>query len=155
MVTQNQFAYFKGLYDEENARQSALQDRAKYYLSLITFYSAFILFAAQNAKPDTVVLQVLFVLIIVPMLVAFLLSLLSIRVAKYEVASDPEQMIHHFGHAPPDDSTFFKQRIADLAVAYGRNSDVNDGKARLLSYAGYLLLAGILLHAIYILLKVT
>jgi hypothetical protein len=155
MATQAQFSYFKSIYDEENARQTSLQDRAKYYLSLITFYSAFILFVAQNAKPDTLILKVLFVLIIVLMLVAFLLSLLSIRVSKYEVASDPAEIIHDFGEAPQDDSDFFDRRIADFTVAYERNSKVNDGKALMLAFAGYMLLAGILLHAVFILLKVT
>jgi hypothetical protein len=89
------------------------------------------------------------------MLVAFLLSLLSIRVSKYEVASDPEQIIHHFGKTEQADGDFFNERIADYTIAYEHNSKVNDSKAHQLAFAGYLLLAGILLHAVYILLKVT
>lgn len=78
MATQQQFSYFKSIYDEENARQTSLQDRAKYYLSLVTFYSAFILFVAQNLKPDTLTFKLVFVTMIVSMLAAFLLSLWSI-----------------------------------------------------------------------------
>ena len=51
MATEKQYAFFKALYDEEVARQASLADRAKTYLSLITFYSAFILFAVEKLRP--------------------------------------------------------------------------------------------------------
>jgi hypothetical protein len=154
MATQQQFSYFKSIYDEENARQTSLQDRAKNYLSLITFYSAFILFVVQNLKPDTLTFKLVFVTMIASMLAAFLLSLWSIQVSQYEVPSDPAEIIHHFGKAPQEDSDFFDARLVDYTAAYTHNSKVNDRKAFQLTLAGYLVLAGIFMHAIYILLKI-
>ncbi len=153
MATQQQFSYFKSIYDEENARQTSLQDRAKYYLSLVTFYSAFILFVAQNLKPDTLTFKLVFVTMIVSMLAAFLLSLWSIQISQYQVPSDPKELIHHLGKAPQQDDDFFDARLADYAVAYTHNSKVNDRKALHLIWAGYLIFAGLFLHAVYILLK--
>jgi hypothetical protein len=37
MATEKQYLFFKSVYDEETARQASLQDRPKYYLSIITF----------------------------------------------------------------------------------------------------------------------
>jgi hypothetical protein len=149
MATEKQYLFFKGLYDEESARQTSLADRAKVYLSLMTFYSAFVLFAAEKLKPDTAVLKILFVATVASTLLAFLLSLWSIRISEYEALNDPQEIIAGFGTSPPEDEDFFDDRIVDFAVAYQRNSDVNDRKATQLTWAGFLLLAGIFLHACY------
>jgi hypothetical protein len=149
MATEKQYLYFKGLYDEESARQASLADRAKVYLSLMTFYSAFVLFAAEKLKPDTLVLKVLFVATVASTLSAFLLSLWSIRIAEYEALNDPQEIILGFGTSAPRDEDFFDDRMVDFAVAYQRNSNVNDKKAAQLTWAGFLLLVGIFLHACY------
>jgi hypothetical protein len=154
MATEKQYLFFKGLYDEENARQASLADRAKIYLSLITFYSAFVLFVAEKMKPDTPVLKGVFIGTVGSMLVAFLLSLWSIRVSEYEIPDDPQDIIAGFGAAPPEDEDFFDDRIVDFAVACQRNVAVNDEKAGQLTGAGYLLLAGIFLHACYFFAKI-
>jgi hypothetical protein len=154
MATEKQYLFFKGLYDEENARQTSLADRAKVYLSLVTFYSAFVLFAAEKLKPDTTALKIIFVGTVGSTLAAFLLSLWSIRVSEYEALNDPQEIITGFGTSPPEDEDFFDDRIVDFAVAYQRNSIVNDRKAVKLSWAGFLLLAGIFLHACYFFVKI-
>jgi len=154
MATEKKYLFFKGMYDEESARQLLLADRAKLYLSLMTFYSAFVLFAAEKLRPDTVTLKVIFVATVGSTLSAFLLSLWSIRVSVYEGVVNPQEIVAAFGTSPPDDEDFFAHRIVDFAVACQRNSAVNDRKARQLTYAGFLLLAGIFLHACYFFAKI-
>jgi hypothetical protein len=149
MSAANQYPFFKGMYDEECARQALLADRAKTYLSLITFYSAFMLFVAEKLKPETALQKTALALTIASILGGFLFSLLSIRVSKYETTNDPAKILHEFGKSPPDDETFFAKRIVDFAAAYEKNVPVNDGKALMLTRAGYLLLAGMVLHACY------
>jgi hypothetical protein len=155
VATEQQFAYFKSVYDEENARQALLQERAKNYLSLATFYSAFVLFVVEKLRPETTTPKIVFVATVGSMLAAFLFSLWSVRVSEYEALNDPEEIIHNFGTTPPEDQDFFDDRIVDYAVAYKRNSEVNDRKAFQLTLAGHLILVGIFMHAIYILLKIT
>ena len=149
MATEKQYLFFKSVYDEETARQASLQDRAKYYLSIITFYSAFILFVAEKLKPTNITLKVVFVAAVGSMLVAFLYSLWSIKISNYEAPSDPNEIIDGFQTAPPTDEDFFDDRIIDYAVAYERNSAVNDSKANQLSVAGYWMLVGLTAHALY------
>jgi hypothetical protein len=153
VATEQQYSYFKAIYEEESARQTSLQDRAKTYLSLITFYSAFILLVVQNLKPGTCAFRIIFALMILSMLGAFLLSLLSMQIADYEAPNDPVAVVTAFGTRPPHNAAFFADRIVDYAVAYQRNSKVNNRKATQQSWAGYLMLAGIFLHAVYVLFK--
>jgi hypothetical protein len=154
MATEKQYAFFKGLYDEEAARQASLADRAKTYLSLITFYSAFILFVVEKLRPQTLCLKSIFAAMIASMLGGFLLALSSIGVSDYEAINDPRDIIAGFGDTPPEDEDFFDDRIIDFTVAYERNSAVNDTKATKLTWAGHLLLLGIFLHASYIFLTI-
>jgi hypothetical protein len=83
MATEKQHLFFKGMYDEESARQLLLADHAKVYLSLMTFYSAFVLFAAEKLRPDTVCLKVIFVATVGSTLSAFLLSLSGLSMFPY------------------------------------------------------------------------
>jgi hypothetical protein len=153
VATEKQYQHFKSIFDAETARQGDLEDRAKSYLSLITFYSAFIAFVVQNERPDTLTFKTIFLLIVASMGLAFLLSLLSIRVTKYEIPSDPKEIINNYKTSPPSDDDFFDDRIIDYVVASQRNAAINDRKARLLIWAGYCVLVGISLHALYIFLR--
>ena len=151
MATEKQYLFFKSLYDEERARQTSLQDRAKTYLTLVTFYSAFVLFVVEKLTPINICTMLVFLAAMASMGIAFLLCILALNVSEYEGLNDPEQILNEEfkNNATPTDDDFFESRIADYAVAYTRNSAVNDSKANLVSYAGYLLLAGIVLHAAY------
>jgi hypothetical protein len=154
VATEKQYLFFKALYDEERLREASLADRAKTYLSLITFYSAFVLFATEHLKPDIVSLRLILGCTIIALIAGFLLSLWSIRVSNYEATSDPRKILHGF-RPPPEDDEFFDHRIVDFTVAYERNRLVNDEKARQLSLAGYMLLIGIFLHTGYFFLKMS
>ena len=153
MATEKQYLFFKSVYDEETARQASLQDRAKYYLSIITVYSAFILFVAEKLKPTTFTHKLVFVVAVGSMLAGFLFSLWSMKISAYETPSDPNEIIDGFQTAPPTDDDFFDDRIIDYAVAYERNSAVNDSKADQLTLAGYCMLVGLTAHALYVALR--
>ena len=155
MASEKQYLFFKGMYDEESARQALLADRAKTYLSLITFYSAFMLFVAEKLPPKTALQHTTLALTIASILGGFLCSLWSIRVSRYESINDPKQILIGFGTSPPDDERFFASRIVDFTAAYTRNVLVNDRKASMLTWAGYLLLAGMFLHACYFFLRIS
>jgi hypothetical protein len=151
MATEKQFQYFKSLYDEENAREEWLAQLAKTYLSLVTLYSAFVFFVAEaryRCKHTDLFATV------AAMALSFLLSLWSAKVSEYEAPSDPQEIIEEFGDSPPTDEDFFDERIIDFAVAYTRNSEVNDRKANQLTVAGYAILAGIVLQATYMAIRI-
>jgi hypothetical protein len=154
MASEKQYLFFKSLYDEEAGRTRQLRDHAKNYLSLATFYSAFVAFAIQQIKPSTFLPKVAFFATVICMLSAFLLALLASGIASFEIANDPKNIVDQFGDDPMSDEEFFDNRIADFVVACDRNSKVNDKKALQLMFGGYALLGGILLHACFIILSI-
>jgi hypothetical protein len=150
MATENQFAFFKSLYDEENERAKILGEHAKNNLGLATLYSAFILFVIEKQIADiTWSGKLFFCGAILLMLGAFLLSLMATQIASYQIPNEPTDIIEAFGDNPPTDEEFFDDRIIEYALACETNSSVNDRKADTLRYARYLLLGGIALHASY------
>jgi hypothetical protein len=155
MASEKQYLFFKSLYDEETERTKQLRDHAKNYLSLATFYSAFVAFAIQQKASVLCVQKVVFFATVLCMLSAFLLALWASGIASFEVANDPEAIVDQFGDEPMSDEEFFDNRIADFVVACERNSLVNDRKALELAIAGYALIGGIFLHACFIILSIT
>jgi hypothetical protein len=153
MATEQQFAFFKSLYDEESKRAQELHDHAKNNLGLATLYSAFILFVVEKLRPDTACSTAIFVSTVLCMLAAFLLSLWATQISIYEAVNEPADVLSEFGDIPPTDEEFFDNRIADYTVAYERDSLVNDRKAIQLLVARYFLLVGIALHACYFIVR--
>jgi hypothetical protein len=154
MASEKQYLFFKSLYDEEVQRTQQLRDHAKNYLSLATFYSAFVAFVVQQIKPSTPLPIAIFLASVICMLLAFLLALWASGIASFEVANNPEEIVDEFGDKPMSDEAFFDNRIADFVVASEGNCEVNDKKALQLVIAGYVLLGGIVLHACFIILSI-
>jgi hypothetical protein len=164
MTTERQYDFYKLLYDEEIARGEQLRSQAKHYLSLATLYSAFVIFfvdkvlpliEAENKHPSSVVaMKIVFLATICAMAASFLFSLLVVQVSTFEALTDPNDLIDQLkGNKAVTDKDFFDRRIADIAVAFERNTAVNDRKANFLQYAGYALLVGILLHATFFVIR--
>jgi len=151
MATEKQVAFFQSLYDIERERTASLRETAKNYVSLSSLYSAFIIFVTEKLQPTSVITKSLFGAAIITMLLAFLAALLVTQVATFEALTDPDEVINQFGVEPPTDADFFDNRIADYSVATQRNRIVNERKARYLAVAGYLILAGLAIHAAYFL----
>lgn len=153
MATENQFEFFRSLYEAENKRAALMQGHARDNLALATLYSAFLVFVVQNtasnSPPMTTVGKVLVSLCVGAMMLSFLLSLLATRVANFEIPTNPNAILDSFGREPPSDSEFFDDRIADYVVAYERCFPINERKGKLLLIARYFLLFGIFSHASY------
>ncbi|MEY9106947.1 hypothetical protein ABH999_003143 [Bradyrhizobium yuanmingense] len=150
MASEKQYLFFKSLYDEENERTKLLGEHAKNNLGLVTVYSAFIIFVMDKQVVSmTTIGKWLFIGAILLMLASILLSLLATQVAEFEVSTLPSKIFENFGDSAPTDEDFFDDRIADYSVACENNSVVNDRKAKTLTVARYLLLAGVAAHAAY------
>jgi hypothetical protein len=165
MATERQYDFYKLLYDEENARLEQLRTQAKHYLSLATLYSAFVVFfvdkvlpaieAENKQQPSSVLaMKIIFIATICAMGASFLCSLLVIQVSTFEALTSPRDIIKQIEDREVTDKEFFNSRIADITVAFDRNSAVIDRKANVLQCAGYALLVGILLHATFFIVRI-
>jgi len=151
MATEKQFAFFQYLFEQENARGDKLNEYGKNAIALVTGYSGFVLWVAENMKAHLTDYWVrfLFLDVIGFMLIALVAALWATRLAEYQVLNDPEAVVRQFGPAAMADEAFYDNRIADATVATQWNSGVNDRKARWLVVAAALLVSGIFFHAVF------
>ncbi|MGX5802626.1 hypothetical protein ACWGS9_15440 [Bradyrhizobium sp. Arg314] len=155
MATQGQYDFFRLLYDQENSREGTLNQHSGRLLSLITFYSAFIIYIADRSGNLPWVTKVVLAAAIGSMLCGFLMIVWGGRVANFEALNSPDDVIGQFPeHEGMTDERFFDLRIADFSVATERNSKVNDRRADALLWASYCLATGIALHAAYFFLRI-
>lgn len=149
MATETHYAFFKSVYDEENVRYTELESRAKFYLTIQTFYLGAIAFKFDDIRKFSEALSVPPILFITGgllVVLGLLLTVLATRIRAYEAPTDLQKLLQSFGSSPPTDSEFLDDRLADLAVATDRNSIANDKVASLLTYAGILLFAAVTVH---------
>ena len=59
---------------------------------------------------------------------------------------DIKEELRAFGDTGKPDAEFYEDRLADMAVAYEKNSLQTDRRALLLQISSYLMLAGLLFH---------
>jgi hypothetical protein len=150
MATEAQYAFFRFLYDEENAREKTINQYATALLSLITLYSGFVIFVVGELKTTTTPMKAMFIATVVSMLSGFVATVWGTRMADFEAVNDPMDVIDQFDEVEATaDEDFFDKRIADFAVATNRNSQVNDKRAKALLFASYCLASGISCHAIF------
>lgn len=151
MATERQYDVFKSLYDEEADRYTKLAGRAQLYLSIITLYVAAFAFKFEDIKKfidPYGVSKYLAISVAIVLLLALLATLMAIQIRSYEGIADPEEIIKGYKDKEPTDSDFLDERIADLAVATNRNSEINNRVANWLVVASWLLVFGLLLHLI-------
>jgi hypothetical protein len=142
MATEIQYKVFRASYDEENTRYSHLENRAKLYLTIITFYLGAVAFkitdiasfASQFRIPIT-----LYLVMALLLLVALLLTILATRIRTYEGVNDLENIVKSLGAVGPTDEEFLDSCLIDLAVATNRNARINNKVASVLQWASYLL----------------
>jgi len=151
MASKEQYDVFKWLYDEESSRRKAHLELCRLYISLLTLYSGFLIFVAKDQRPASFFQWLLFAASATCLAIAFFLSVSAATIAEFEAANTPENIVNSFTRRVPSNDKFFDDRIADLTVAYQRNSRVSDRKANKLMIAGYFLLAGIVAHLLYFL----
>jgi len=149
MFTKEQFHAFKYVYEKEEARFSELINRGKIYLSIITVYIG--VFTLKIQDVSTLVGNGSFSKILlgatgVCFIFALLACVLALGIFKYEGLCDIKEELLAFDDKGKPDSEFYEDRLADMAVAYERNSEQNDRRASLLEISSYLVLAGVFFH---------
>ncbi|RWI57032.1 MAG: hypothetical protein EOR16_15610 [Mesorhizobium sp.] len=150
MATEAQYAFFRFLYEEENAREDTINQYSKTLLSLTTLYSGFVIFVVEKMTMMTLPMKIMFVATVASMLTGLVVTVWGSRLADFEGVNDPEKVVDQYDDAEDmPDEQFFDKRIADFAIATNRNSRVNDRRAKALLIASYCLVAGILCHAIF------
>lgn len=136
MATEIQYQIYKAVYDEEAARYSALENRSKLYLTIITFYLGAITFKINDVLEFVSKFNVrkwLYLASGFILVVALLLTVLATRIRKYEGICDLEEVYQ--SNEGETDEDFLENRLTDLAVATNRNSDENNKVATLLQWA--------------------
>jgi uncharacterized membrane protein (DUF485 family) len=149
MATEFQFSVFRLAYEEENVRYAQLEARARFYLTVETFYLAAIAFKfkdVQEFATEFGVPLISYVSVGVILIVAVLFTVLATRIRIYEAAYDLRDIVDSFGAKPPTDAEFIVDRMADCVVATERNCRVNDRVARWLEVASWLLFGAVSLH---------
>lgn len=134
MATEAVYQIFAALYKEEEDRFSELVNRAKIYLSICTFFlggSAFKL----SFDPGTHSAKIIALAGVTIFITTFLLIIMALAIFSYEGRFDPREVVTSFGDDVPADADFRDDRIADIVVAYERNSRLNDTRATLLQLA--------------------
>jgi hypothetical protein len=156
-VTKEQYEFFRALYDEEERTALQLEGRAKVYLGVISAFLAAVLLKAGDAKEIARTLQIPWALLLsdaLPMSVALLLVLWSLRIRDFEAVNDGPKVIREYEGGWPGEAQFLEDRIVDYAFASSRNRDLNK-TASLLAWAsrsmavGILVLVAIVIFAIW------
>ncbi|MFM0166868.1 hypothetical protein PQR39_41400 [Paraburkholderia sediminicola] len=151
MNTESQYGFFKYLYDEENLRYGCLETRARFYLTVLTFYLGALAVSGKDLLPLTmhvglarwaVLASAIFFII------ALVFCVTAARIRRYEGVTDPEELIREEGDSVLDDTDFFEDRIIDFAVAANRNSVQNNKVANVLEWTMASTLIGIGLHLV-------
>ena len=153
MATEKQLDFFKTAWDEEVAREKQIRESAKTYLTLITAYSAFLIFVlGAGNHPATMTLKLVFSGAVCSLAAGFALCVAVTQASDYEELFETAKMAKELveKNAMSDDE-FFDRRIADYVIAMEENEPVTSRKATQVQAAGFALLGGIALHAAYFL----
>jgi hypothetical protein len=146
-VTKEQYEFFHALYDEEGRNALQLEGRAKVYLGVISAFLAALLLKIGDAKDIAKALQVPWELLLadaLPMSVALLLVLWSLRIRRYKAVNDGLLIIKKYKDNWPGESQFFEDRSLDFADSSSRNREINSEMAAVLAWAGRWMAVGIL-----------
>jgi hypothetical protein len=138
MATEEQYTFFRSMYDAEEHRYVQLQDKAKFFFAVISAYlgaitfkaSDIVSFAAQFHVPSGILLSVA-----VGMLLALVFTVLAMRIRGYERVTDPVKLVQALGNTAPTNAQFWDDRIIDLAAAANYNFAVNGRTAKHLMIA--------------------
>lgn len=155
MATEQQYNHFRAIYEEENKRYEQLEVRARFFLTIETFYLGAIAFKSNDVfafAKQFAVPVLIYVGAACLVTLGMLLTVWATRIRTYESPSDLRAIIESFGETPPNDSDFLDDRLNDYVTATERNSKVNDKVANLISGTGLCLASAVLLHLVSFLL---
>jgi hypothetical protein len=147
-VSKEQYEFFHGLYEAEERTYEQLENRAKVYLGVITAFVATLLFKANEVAGSARTLGVPWWIVLVEAVIlslALALVLFALRVRGYEAVADGESLLKSFQGDGPTDEEFFEDRMVDYAVASSRNLAENNRTGRVLAWASWLMVSGMVL----------
>jgi hypothetical protein len=146
------YEVLKAAYDEETARYGELNDRGKYYLTIVGLYGAVLVFKNDSIQtPASSLLYHFFAAVIgVALGIAVLCIAISARIRAYEAPFRPADIIANLRTGDLSPVAFYAARTADIAVATERNIQRNDERSWWLRRALYALVVAILLTLIII-----
>jgi hypothetical protein len=153
VATEAQLAFFKGLYDEEQARYLNLVDRGKTYLSIATLYFSALAIVADkthaivSALPKAAGLYLIGVGVLAT---SMGLILAAIGIMRYVYPCDAYRIITDAKMQLLSEKEFREKRILEYAAATHTNAKKNEHRATLLRFASFALLGGILVHSLVI-----
>jgi hypothetical protein len=130
MATELQFQVFKAVYLEENDHYVQLESRAKFYLSIVTFFLGAIAFKFADLLAFAQLYAVpplLYIGTAVLLVLSLLLTILAMRIRTYEAACDLHDIKNSFGSSAPKDSDFLDERLVDYAIAADRRFELTSG----------------------------
>lgn len=154
MATENQYNFFKYVYEKEQDRYKELLNRGKVFIGIISFYVGTLVVNSVNNLPDLKGEHHLWsdYLILVSLItfgIGFFLSILAMGFYKHENITNLTRVIKSFGDSPMRDEDFFDYRLADFTVATERNHEKNNIRAKLLTGTLVCIFLGILSHLIF------
>lgn len=146
MATKAQFDFFSRMYDEQADRRRNIQERAKFYFAVISFYLGVILFKIQDVSDVSKLSRParwFSVTSAVVLSASLFFAVFAARVRSYEIPCDPEKLLESSGDELQEEGEFLEGRIVDFAVAINRFRQVNTKAANQISIAGWLMFAAI------------
>jgi hypothetical protein len=136
MATESQYEFFRLLYQEETDRYNELEQRARLYFTVISFYLGAIAFKFADLAPFLKAAHVPIgatMFVAACMIVSLTFCVLGVQIRTYEGIAESKDVVNSMGETPPSDADFFDARVADFVVATQRNSTQNDRVATYLS----------------------
>ena len=146
MATEQQYAVFKALYDEEAERYRDLSDRAKTYISVITIFSGVLVFKSDDLQKflnGGLLARWSFVAGAVLFICALGALLAATRIRGYVRFADPDVIIDKWPKKALGDEEFFTDRIGELAISTNANATCNNDLAKWLAVSSWLLIAAV------------
>jgi hypothetical protein len=136
MVTKLLLQVFKDTYDAENERYTQLESRAKFYLTVISFYLGAIAFKFADVLKFLEQYRISGAVYIgagVLLSFSLLLTILATRIRGYEGAFDLEKISEDCKSSMPKEEDFLIGSLAAYRVATRKSRRTNDRVANLLS----------------------
>jgi hypothetical protein len=161
MADKEQYEIYKGLFAWEEDRAKSLSESGKIYLSILTIAIALIGYKVGETHISAVAKVqhggfptgfAAYVLSLGAFVFGLVMTLMSLRMHKYEQITDPEEFFLQSVDENWTKEVFFDKLIAKMVVATNVNSDTNDRRAGNLAWASYSLLIGVALYGVVILL---
>ena len=149
---QEQYEFFKYLYEEENAREETLTTRSQIYLGICTFFLGGIAWKSGELYGEIGAWSVIGVFAAISFGVAVIFNLLALRIREYEVPGDLQAILtdEFPDDGFPEGDEFHLNRLVDFAVATEENASVNNRKSDNLQYGLLAILAGLVFTTILI-----